>query len=131
MKKTIIYLFLVASFISCNKSDESTTNEDIIGTWKLIETLADPGDGSGTFRSVDSDKILEFHENGIVTSNGALCSMSIESDEITTGTYSLVDSTITPVNCDNQWSFEFTLEGNTLVLYFPCIEPCAAKYKKQ
>lgn len=35
--------------------------------------MADPGDGSGTFQPVESDKTIEFKNNGSVITNNSLC----------------------------------------------------------
>ena len=64
---TIAIFFL--TFTSCDKDENATTNS-LEGTWKLTEILADPGDGSGTFNPISSNKKLIFDNNGNVTSNG-------------------------------------------------------------
>ena len=72
MKKQV-FLFLALGFLySCDKDDDKSTDKGLIGNWKLIEVLADPGDGSGTFAVVESNKIITFQQNGIITSNGTL-----------------------------------------------------------
>lgn len=129
MKKILFALFLAGILFGCS---ENNINTDLIGKWKLTEILADPGDGSGTFHAVSSDKILEFHADGTVTSNGPICYMTDESDSPGSGTYSLADSTITSPDCqDFSIDIRFKQTGSTLILYYPCIEPCAAKYKKE
>ncbi len=131
MNRVLIVLFSTGVLISCNKSDDNQ-NSDIIGKWKLIEVLADPGDGSGTFQSVSSEKIIEFQYNGTVTSNGSLCDMSIESVSSSSGTYSLSDSTINSSNCLNTpLKIKFHKEGSTLTISYPCDEACIAKYIKK
>lgn len=65
--------------------------------------LVDPGDGSGTFQSVSSNKNLVFdnNNNNNVTSNGLICYVSIVSNTGTIGTYSEVNSTINSADCPN------------------------------
>ncbi len=129
MKKLVIFIFVVATIAACTNNDNQET--ELIGTWKLTEVLADPGDGSGTFHSVDSDKTLEFHPDGTVSCNGIICDMSIESNISSGGTYSLTDSTITPTDCQNSViTIQFEQTGSILVLYYPCIEPCKSKFVK-
>jgi len=131
MNKVLIVLFSIGVLISCNKSDDNL-NSDIIGKWKLIEVLVDPGDGSGTFHVVSSEKIIEFQSNGTVTSNGSLCDMTIESVSSSSGTYSLSDSTINSSNCSNtHLKIKFRKEGSTLTISYPCDEACIAKYIKK
>ena len=57
--------------VSCNSEDVELVNK-----WQLIEMLADPGDGSGGFEPVTSNKVIEFWDDGTITSNGSICTMS-------------------------------------------------------
>ena len=132
MKKILFTLFTAAILFSCNNDDDSNTNVEITGNWKLIEVLADPGDGSGTFSSVESEKIITFENGGIITSNGNLCDMSISSNNQTSGTYSNSESTFNSSECNNpDYSYAFEQNGNILIIHYPCIEPCQAKYQKE
>ena len=132
MKKIILILATIGILFSCIKDDETNSNTELIGNWKLIEVLADPGDGSGTFSSVESDKIISFENNGIITSNGRLCDISISSDNPTTGTYSISDFTFSSSDCPNpDYDYAFEQNGNILIISYSCIEPCRAKYQKQ
>jgi hypothetical protein len=103
----------------------------LIGKWKLIEVLADPGDGSGIFHTVSSDKVIEFKPDGTVVSNGSICYMSIESNSSSSGTYSLPDSTINSSDCQNSpFKIKFSKENAKLIIRYPCDEACIAKYIK-
>ena len=129
MRKILIVLFSVGMVFACVKKDN--INSDLIGNWRLIEVLADPGDGSGTFHSVSSSKTIEFHSDGTVTSNGSICDMSTDSDTPSTGTYSLSDSTINSGNCVNSdIKIRFTMTGSSLIINYPCDEACKAGYFK-
>lgn len=127
MKKALL-LFIVTGFLlSCSKN-----NEELVGKWKLVELLADPGNGSGVFHPVSSNKVLEFYSDGTVKSNGAICLMDRASDTPSTGWYSLTDSTITGDDCkDASRKITFEHTGPKLILNYPCIEPCRGKYRKQ
>ena len=130
MKKGIVVFGMLFFLLSCSKSDEKIiANMSIVGSWKLIEVLADPGDLSGTFVSVNSNKTLVFSNTGKITSNGLICDMSIESNTNSFGTFSETNSTISPINCNNS-IINYELKGNTIILIYPCIEPCKAKYIK-
>ncbi len=134
MKKIVILCSLIGMFSSCKNDDNDveTPNTDLIGNWKLIETLIDPGDGSGAFISVESNKTITFHEDGKITSNGSLCNVSIEANTPTSGTYSKTDSTFNSQDCNNnEHNYNFKHEGLTLIVEFPCFEPCKEKYTKQ
>lgn len=117
---------------SCNKDDDIKQNIELTGNWRLIEVLADPSDGSGTFYQVESNKIITFENDGIIISNGNLCNMTINSDYQTTGTYSATELTFNSDNCNNpDYDFTFEQNGNIIIINYPCIEPCKAKYIKE
>ena len=103
MKKTILLpLCLSVLLISCSGSniDKGTKNK-LTGKWKLVEALADPGDGSGTFQPVESEKTIEFRNDGtLIVSNGFLCPGASQSVPAT-GTYSVREATISPQNCES------------------------------
>jgi len=125
MKKTLVILVLLSLIISCKKKDSGS----LTGTWVLKEVLMDSGNGSGVFNAVGSDKNLVFNTNGNVNSNGVICDMSIESNTSTAGTYSEIDSTIISTACPNL-ILKYEVSGDTLILIYPCFEPCKAKYIK-
>lgn len=127
---TILLSFslLVSLLSSCNKN-ENNPSSSLEGTWLLVERLVDPGNGSGTFQPVTSSKTLVFATNGDISSNGNMCSMDIDTVNPSMGTYSTVDSTISPDICS--FDLDFQLKAGNLLVYFPCIEPCILKYEKQ
>src|SRR6266540_1811392 len=131
MKKVLLILTITGVVSACSKNDDNKTT-DLTGTWKLTEVLADPGDGSGTFHSVSSEKTIEFQSNGTVASNGSICDLSVESGSSSSGTYSLSDSTINSPNCPaTPLKIRFHKKGTTLTISYPCDEACIAKYIKK
>lgn len=137
MKKIFLFLLVAAIFTSCNNDDDTPAPQEVslIGNWKLIEFLADPGDGSGTFEAIESDKTLNFNSNGEITSNYSLCNMLvIVSPQDSSGTYSTTTGVIDVPSCVNNSpltiNFEISNEGD-LILYYPCIEACSEKYVKE
>jgi len=62
--------------VSACKGDDDTTDNEIVGVWKLIQISIDPGDGSGTFQDVETDKTIEFKADGTLISNGSICTVS-------------------------------------------------------
>ena len=125
MKISFAILVILSLFTSCKKNKR----DSLTGTWELKEVLMDPGNGSGVFTAVSSDKNLVFHTNGNVNSNGIICDMSIESNTSTSGTYSENDSTIISATCQNL-IIKYELSGDTLILIYPCFEACKAKYMR-
>jgi hypothetical protein len=129
MRKILMILCFVGIFISCNKHDEEKIPE-FLGKWRLIEILVDPGDGSGKFHPVTSDKTIEFHADSTVTSNGSLCDVSIASDSPDTGIYSFAKYTITSPACPD-FPGTFEQEVYFLVIHYHCMEGCSEKYVKE
>jgi len=134
--RSALFIFCLAFLLACGQTDviveeiPNPTNADLVGQWQLIETLADPGNGSGTFRPVTSSRVIEFLGDATVTSNEALCNPFATNNDSSTGIYSAEDRTITPDACSNiPLSFELNT-ANELIVYFVCIEACAHKYRK-
>jgi hypothetical protein len=51
MNKIFIVLIFAFTLVSCTSTNEEVSLDlNEIGTWRLIEVLADPGDGSGTYQ---------------------------------------------------------------------------------
>jgi hypothetical protein len=125
------FVFLVVFGIissSCNTKEETPT---IVSKWHLIEMLADPGDGSGQFQPVTSDKIVEFFEDGTITSNGSICIMGTENTSGSTGTYDSTTMTIDVDDCTGgHVPLSYEMDGSYLILNYACIEPCREKYEQ-
>ncbi len=132
MKKFAILFIYIGILYSCSNDDDCSSDLELMGEWQLIETYIDPGDGSGTFRKVESNKTVTFHSDGTITSNGSLCDVSIEADEPSTGTYSLENSKFKPDDCSypSDWENDFEQNGGFLTLAYLCFEPCVEKYRK-
>lgn len=130
----VIGILFLGIISSCQKDDDGSKGPDseLQGKYKLVEVLSDPGDGSGTFQPVESEKKIYFYSNNLITSNGDLCDISIEADVPSSGTYSLEDSTFSSANCvrPSLWPNRFIVEGSYVTLIYPCYEGCLAKYEK-
>lgn len=131
MKMKTLYLLFGILLISagCGKGKHPVPS-GIIGEWLLVEELIDPGDGSGTFQPVSSDKKIEFFGNGTFEANGEMCSMTNQSSSAYDGTYDTSTETFSPNNCMSMapLSYSYSVSGNTLILTYPCFEPCQQKY---
>ncbi len=131
MEKIVILILSFVLLFSCKSDDDALRSTDIVGKWQLVEQLLDPGDGSGTFQSVDSELALEFFDDGtIVSRNGSLCNIFTESGGTSSGTFSLNDNMINIECPSDTFRISFERTGLNLVLNFSCIEACAQKYKK-
>ncbi len=138
MKKIILSL-LTFSLLCCNSNDDSQKEAiELVGKWQLIEQLADPGDGSGIFVEINSDRIFEFFNDGTVIVNGDLCYMSSEVSNQNSRNYielidnEYYDGEIIPNDCvlSEEERVLYLIEGNNLILIYPCIEGCGQKFSK-
>ena len=126
------YKFLVFFFGLCLLSCEEDESEaELLGTWQLVETLVDPGDGSGVFRPVSSNKTITFNADGIVTSNGSLCDVFEDVTEPTSGIFSEENMSFTTDECGiEDFEYQFEIEGQFLTYFVLCIEGCAVRFRK-
>ncbi|MFP9098344.1 hypothetical protein ACLI09_04760 [Flavobacterium sp. RHBU_24] len=132
MKKILFLLAVIIGLVGCNNNDnDQVVNNSVIGQWQLVAILADPGDGSGTFITVDSQKRLTFNDDGTLNSNGNICSMDTATDVATNGTYSEENHTITGSCGVAPYPITFEFDSNgSLILNHPCIEPCRERYAR-
>lgn len=127
MKKQILLLLVVSFIFSCS-NDEENLETELIGKWKLIEVLADLGDGSGTFQPVRSNKTIEFKSDGTLTTNNSLCDPY--SDEmISSGIYKN-NTIITGCQDTNIAMIFFELKNEFLILNFISNEGYSQKFEK-
>lgn len=126
MSKYFASFLMILLLASCKKTD-TINGTGIVGNWKLIEVLADPGDLSGTFKPVQSNKKIIFNSDSSFTCTGNICDMSTETTAASSGSYQAVNNKIIPANCSSI-NLGYSLNGNTLLVFYPCIEPCTSKY---
>ncbi|WOI23408.1 lipocalin family protein [Nonlabens ulvanivorans] len=132
MKQLLFTLIGIILLISCDSSDDpgNVLTSDIVGTWQLTANLSDPGDGSGSFQSVSSNKTITFNADGTFTSNGDVCDMSITTSTNTNGTYNTTDKTIN-ANCGTtNLPISYTIDNLTMDISYFCIEACQSRYRK-
>jgi len=125
------------TFSSCTISDDKSLGKNVVSKWKLIEQLADPGDGSGVFMPVVSNRTIEFYDDGTVKTNGELCYMSSEVGSVHFGAYSDTEDNeyfngeIIPDGCEyEETKIYFQFDDSNLILWYLCIEGCGQKYSK-
>ncbi|MGI9546126.1 MAG: hypothetical protein ACR2MM_02725, partial [Flavobacteriaceae bacterium] len=105
--------------------------EGIAGEWQLVEMLADPGDGSGVFSPVDSDKMISILSDGTYSSNGNLCAFSAMLGDPSSGVYD-EEANGYLIDCGSPFPSQLRLnlvEGDLIISFF-CIEPCLQKFKR-
>ena len=131
MNRLTSLLIIIATLTSCTKEDVFLKNTELIGKWKLIEQYLDPGDGSGDFRPIESERIIEFFKNGKILSNGSFCSMNSDTSENNTGSFNDEEVIIVKNGCNSStYKINYKLIDGNLQLWYPCIEGCAQKFQK-
>lgn len=135
MKHIFLYCFAFVCLSGCKDDDDNSAMDitnDIVGTWKLIEVYADPGDGSGDFVPIESDKRIEFMANGTMSSNANLCFIFSDVGETSIGTYSIDDMSFSISDCDNgPATANYEIVDSQLIVSYFCIEACQEKYVKE
>ena len=131
MKSSIRLLLLTLIVLSsaCSKEVPDPTNTVLTGKWKLAETLADPGDGSGKWKKVSggTNRYIEFKANGELSGNVA--------GDFTT--YALTDSSMLTFSQRDDATIQkyfYQLKDGYLQLSpagpIWCIEGCGSRYIK-
>ncbi len=128
MKHTLLFLILSIAVIfnACDKTQmESDGNNSLIGKWKLIETLADPGDGSGKWTPVAANynSTIKINADNTIETTGQEFS-SVKS-------YRVVDSEkveITFTNNTSTINYRYKVANSILEINPPCIEACGLRY---
>ena len=128
MKKAILLLALFTAILfSCRKSEtRGVAEHSITGKWRLAETLADPGDGSGTWKPVAAatQTFITFTSDGNIEGNAFPQARHYNVLNETTIRFTFSDGTFILYN--------YTLTPTTLVLSGGgCIEACGAKFIKE
>ena len=123
MKNLVLMTAILFSLVACKKTDNQTINRSIIGKWKLSESLADPGDGSGTWHPVDSSNpiYLEFKKDGTLIVSPYMVN-SWDHFQLTS------DSTIIFFSGSQQFTRGYHFSMTLLTISGGCIEACGGRY---
>ncbi len=138
MKKLLSLSFVLIFITSCEQKDvilEENFDNPLVGKWKLIEQLADPGDGSGTFQPTENEFQIEFFENNTFNATRSMCTLANYDQETSTGTVDTNLEVLYPEGCENlfadvDFQIHYRLEEGDLILYYFCIEACGQKFEK-
>lgn len=129
MVRFVLLFLTVFSIAQCSvHSCEGEDETNLIGQWQLIERLIDPGDGSGRYKKVNSDRVLEIFEDGRVTFNESICTPDTSDGDSTNGIYNEDQTIIIPDCHQGNVLYRFRIEGPCLILSPLCIEGCGDKY---
>lgn len=126
MKMHIVFVSLLA-FLACQQA-EPVANNGLVGKWKLVEYLSDPGDGSGKWQAADEQNptIIEFKTNGDYTSsaNDDFIRYELKADQ---QTLEMFFNPKTNRSTSRNWFIE-SISATNLQLSYRCREPCGGRY---
>lgn len=142
MKKSPLLLLVMLLFAAFACQDETadpddqnklmlTENNGLEGKWKLTDYLADPGDGSGKWRTVTEGfaHTVEFRSDGTFKEVKGVAMSSVPLFDA----YKILDDQrIEMIPIDKKqpsqiWYYS-DLTSGTLTLGYGCIEACSGKY---
>ena len=123
-------------FLGCENpecDDTSVCLAEIESTWALTEAYFDPGDGSGSFTPINSNRTITFFENDTFASSGSLCNFDVNDQEAMSGGINRTEGLLEFPNCFSNTTEEFislsySISGDELILSFLCDEPCQWKF---
>lgn len=123
--KKILFILVGSLYIflgSCKKTADGPG--EIYGNWKLTETLADIGDGSGKYIKVKENKYLEFFKSGVVTGDAAP----------DFSRFKIIDSVkieFSSKSSKQTYIYRYKVSSQSLTLNPPCFEGCGLRFKKE
>lgn len=132
MKKINIFLILLSlcAFKCRDEGSPLTENHGLVGKWKLIEYLADPG-GGATWQPASDDfsHIIEFHADGRFTEIKGKAQSSIT---LYKGYKLKGDNQIEMLRIDESipshiWTYS-DMSSTELTLSYGCFEACSGRY---
>lgn len=125
---SFILLLCLGLFIITCKKDNSATDNTLTGKWKLTETYADPGDGSGKYMAVPKTNT----DYVIFNTNGALTGTAFANDV----SYVVKDSVTLAITSKNNEVENYAYNITNGVLQMSpagpnfCIEGCGQRFSK-
>lgn len=126
MKMVLTFICLLG-LLACQQ-DKPVANNGIIGKWRLVEFLSDPGNGSGKWQPADQQNptIIEFKANGDYTSstNDDFIRYQLKEDQ---QTLEMFFNPKTNSSKSRNWHVE-SISATNLQLSYRCREPCGGKY---
>jgi len=125
--KVFVLLTIIGLGFLCSCNNDDIPESEVVGTWKLVAILDGPEDGNGSFENVRSNKIVQFHEDGFVTSNGKLNDNSTTANTPSSLRYSVNEGVIFT---EGFASMKFEVDGKILIIVQTCPDGCQSKFVK-
>jgi hypothetical protein len=112
--------------LACGK-ENIKGNSALTGKWKLVESLADPGGGSGTWMPVQTSTDVQFYANGNLGGTTFPSYVSYTVKDSVTLTFIQANKTIQ--------NYRYKISHDTLSMSpagpIICIEACGIRFKKE
>ncbi|TCD07587.1 hypothetical protein EZ449_13685 [Pedobacter frigidisoli] len=128
MKRTsLVMLFISLMIFACKKNKDTVEDGpgEIYGRWKLTETLADPGDGSGRYMKVKGNpQYLNLERSGQMNGD-ALSDLQ---------TFKILDSVTMEVYSKSYMRsipYRYKVSARSLTLNPPCFEGCGYRFVRE
>jgi hypothetical protein len=122
-RKSLILSLLIFFIVGCHKRNSQIEHTDLIGKWKLTESLADPGDGSGTWQPADPihPSYIEFNSDGTL----AVTPYNMYAAD----RYKILsDSTMLFIRSTDSLQMRYEFSKSSFILHPRCYEACGQKY---
>lgn len=121
----IIVIFLFVS--ACKKEHSPKGTATLTGKWKLVESLSDPGDGSGKWLPVATHTTFELKDNGTVSGTAFPTYVTYILKDSVTITFKQADTVIQ--------NYRYHISQDTLSMSpdgpIRCYEACGIRFKKE
>jgi hypothetical protein len=123
-----LLLFLGLFLITCKKDNSGVGDNTLTGRWKLSETYADPGDGSGKYLPVTKTNTAYVIFNADGTLNGTAFPNDVS--------YAVKDSVTLAITSKNHEVENYAYKITNGVLQMSpagpifCIEGCGQRFSK-
>lgn len=136
MRNIIPSLLILLSSIIFSCSEEEFASTELLGTYRLTAAYVDPGDGSGTFQPVESNRRITLKGDNTYTTNYNFCNtFRTEADTLMSGKYNLEEKfLIAPDICSGTFysdTLQIELKSKELIIHYICIEGCAEKFTQE
>lgn len=140
MRRILAITLLAKVFTSCKEDPNPCAGfgfecaATVESHWELIEIYSDPGNGSGSFNEVESERTITIFQNGDFISKGSLYILDVTNTQIHTGEIEYTSSDNKLVVSDCSWhdvtKLPFSIDGDEMIVDFSCYEGCKHKYKR-
>lgn len=112
---------------ACGKEGVKSGNKSLTGKWKLVQTLLDPGNGSGVWTVAVASTELQLNADGTMGGTTFPEYVSYTVKDSVTLTFSQADKTIQ--------NYRYKISHDTLSMSpdgpIRCYEACGIRFKKQ